>query len=212
MLLTVLWCWTSGAFAQAMRIVDINAIPENEFVFGLYEIESGKMHLGVPNRMAHLRGFHFEFLMQITGIKSENEMIDRKRQGKHAGFGFIREGSTIYLHPLSSLKAAGKIDEIMTVNPLLPKPNFVWPAMLPKDLAIRIFDQLALESKLSLKIDPDVLTSSRFPFNEDKNGSKDALFAKALAARVKLASTWFDSVVRNSNQKLATLQLSACAK
>lgn len=194
-----------------MDIHDVQNIPENKFVFGLYHLKSSTIHLGTPSPRAPMgRGFHFEFLMQLTNIKSETEMLERQGQGEFAGFGFIREGNTIFLHPLSSLKAAGKIGNIVTVNPLLPKTNPIWPAVLPKPLAKRIFGQLAEQSGYQLEIDNDILNSSRFVFNEEKNGSKRGPMAIGIAARIKMATTYLQDIVLESNQGLMTRQLQRC--
>lgn len=197
--------------AQTMDLISTRSIPQDTFIFGLYDISNSKIHLGIPSSKAPAgRGFHFEFLMQITGTKSETEMLHKQGQGQFAGFGFIREADSIFLHPLSSLKAAGKIGSIVTVNPLLPKPNSIWPAVLPEDLALKIFTQLAKESGLTITTDSNILHSERFTFNEEKNGSKYGPLALAIAARIKLATRYLPDLVTQVNQQLTLHKLHQC--
>jgi hypothetical protein len=199
------------ALAQdAMDIVDITSIPEGEFVFGLYHIDDKTVHLAIPKRFAHMRGFHFEFLAQLTGVKSAEEMQQFKGKGQYAGFGFIRKGDLIYIHPLSSLKAAGKIEDLYTVNPLLPRPNRVWPAVLPKDLATEIFAKLTVESGLAIELDPNITGSKMFVFNENKYGKPTGLFARSVEMRIKLATSYVDQLVTDSNNALNESLLRRC--
>lgn len=206
----LIFCLTAAG--QTMKIINPSAIPEGIFIFGMYNIETGTIHLGVPNDHVPLgRGFHFEFLRQLSSVNSEGEMINKQRQGKFAGFGFKREGNTIYLHPLSSLKAAGKVNDINTVNPLLPRPNAIWPAVLPKHLAREIFSKLASLSDMPFEIDSDILGSKRFTFNEQKNGPKTGPLAQGMALRGKAATLWLKSLAQEINEEHFKKKLTDCA-
>jgi hypothetical protein len=150
--------------AGGFRQLNSYDIPDNQFIYGGYNIETGEMAFvsGKGRNGGHgvARGI----------LEFGADPVCSGQNGKVAGFGFMKQGGNVFLHGFSSLKGAGDTGEGSSVNGRLPNPNPVWGAMLPPDLVDDIFPALANELDADLVVDDDPFGSKMFPYNRKKHG------------------------------------------
>lgn len=146
-------------------------LPRGCFLFGCYNLETGAMLLGMRGKNGARGGGHYVLQQRLTDYAP----IPEAGNGVVVGFGCYREGNTIYLHVIHSLKAAGEYGDFngnykCSVNPQLPILNQDWAALMPEEYMRSVFGALADRTGLLLEVDKRYFTSPLFRWDLQKHG------------------------------------------
>lgn len=159
-------------------------IPKDRFIYVVLDLRDGTLHMGYSKTELEYgkdrritggvrNGGHVELLKRVLGVPKHdaNELkaiLPRAGEGFAVGGGFIlgSDGKT-YLHRSMSNKAAGQAGSVLnsTINPLLPKTNPQWAALVPQIYAKQLYSAIARVTRTPLKLDGNITNSERFVFN-----------------------------------------------